>query len=103
MNSKYEWPQQRIIRTVVNQGGTEMVGSRPGVFLREGGQGEHAGEAGERTVGRVEVAEAFIPSRTGCIKPRHVMWSPSSSPAQNLIYVRSRAKPSSEISFSNEP
>ena len=42
---------------------------------------------------------------TGCSKPGTFIPSPSSSPAQNLIYVRAQAEPSWEIPlpFSSEP
>ena len=35
MNSKNEWHQPKIIRTIVVQGGAEMVGGEPRMFQRD--------------------------------------------------------------------
>ena len=44
-------------------------------------------------------------AQPGCIEPGNYFPSPSSSPARNLIYIRARAEPSSEIppAFEAEP
>ena len=69
LNSKSEWHQPRIIRSVIVSGGAEMVAGRgAGGFLRAGGQGAAVvggGEAVRRGVeGVVRAPEAGVASRT---------------------------------------